>query len=233
MTYYGQIMQDKFVLEVQKYKRGGCFLEIGSGKPVHGSNTYMLEKMYGWTGVMVDKQDFSTAYKLERNNSIHILQDAVELNYNSILKNNNFPHTIDYLQVDLEVNDNSTLNVLRLLNKQVMSDYKFATVTFEHDVYVSYNSMYDAAVPGIKSPLRANSFRYMITRHTSRKIFKRHGYYMVFGDVSDSRWGPFEDWYVHPDLVDMAYIKSLQEKNIDKYKLKDKIKAIDWKDIVY
>ena len=67
-----------------------------------------------------------------------------------------------------------------------------------------------------------------ITRKKSREIFLKRGYVLVFPDVqlpSDTSYkgkqcGAFEDWYVHPDLVDGELInkyktdKSLFFKNI-------------------
>jgi hypothetical protein len=226
-------MQDKFVLEINKYKLNGFFLEIGSGKPIKGSNTYVLEKNYNWKGIMVDKKDYTADYKRERNNSTYILDDATKINYNNILKDNKSPYNIDYLQIDLEVGDNSTLNTLQLLDKQVMQNYKFTAITFEHDIFVSFNNNFDIKTPGIVDPLYVNSYRYILTRQLSRKIFKKYGYYMIFGDVSRNEWGPFEDWYIHPDNVDMSYIRELQEKNKNKYTRMNNIEVIDGNSIMY
>lgn len=41
-------------------------------------------------------------------NSIHIINDASKINYNDMFKINNFPFNIDYLSLDLEVNNGST-----------------------------------------------------------------------------------------------------------------------------
>ena len=46
----------------------------------------------------------------------------------------------------------------------------------------------------------------------SRQLFKDKGYVLVFPDVSaffNNRWVQFEDWYVHPELVDMDNIKKI------------------------
>ena len=40
---------------------------------------------------------------------------------------------LDYLQIDLEANNGSTLNTLKNLDDEVMNKYKFSTITFEHD----------------------------------------------------------------------------------------------------
>ena len=105
------------------------------------------------------------------------------------------PENIDYLQIDLEVNNNSTLQTLKLLDEQLMDKYKFATVTFEHDIY---------------------SGNYFDTRNESRKIFEKRGYELVFPDVMNDG-NAFEDWYVHPELVNMNYINNIKSNHSMEY----------------
>jgi hypothetical protein len=120
------------------------------------------------------------------------LSDAQKVDYKKILDSNNFPTEIDYLQIDLDVNNRSTLNTLALLNTTVFDKYKFATVTFEHDIYTG---------------------NYFNTQEISRQIFKERGYILVFPDVSvfwEGKYCKFEDWYVHKDLVDPDIINKIK-----------------------
>ena len=42
----------------------------------------------------------------------------------------------------------------------------------------------------------------------AREIFQKRGYILVFPDVSvfwEGEYKPFEDWFIHPDLVDMDF----------------------------
>ena len=59
---------------------------------------------------------------------------------------------MDYLQIDLDVNNKSTLDTLMLLDQTVFDKYKFSTVTFENDIYTG---------------------DYFNTRELSREIFKK------------------------------------------------------------
>lgn len=49
-----QLGQDKFVLEVLNYKKRGFFVEFGATNGVDLSNTYMLERHFDWTGILVE-----------------------------------------------------------------------------------------------------------------------------------------------------------------------------------
>jgi hypothetical protein len=122
------------------------------------------------------------------------------------------PLSFDYLQIDLEVNNGVTLKTLQKLDNDIFDTYKFATITFEHDIYTG---------------------NYFDTREKSRDIFKKRGYICVFEDVNGGGL-PYEDWYVHPDLVDMNYVNILIENN-KKYYVNHPITGttINWMDIQY
>ena len=199
--YLGQATQDKFVLNILKEKKNGIFLEIGSNHPIHISNTYLLESKYDWKGIMVEFQpQFLPLYEEHRKNSFYVIDDATKLDYNFYFNQYNMPTSFDYLQIDLEVNNGSTIQTLEKLDNEVFDKYKFATVTFEHDIY---NRHFD-------------NVTFDNTRSKSRDIFKKRGYVCVFEDINHDN-NPYEDWYVHPDLVDMNYVNNLIENNKKNY----------------
>jgi len=195
--FFGQAEQDKFVLTMLKNKTNGYYLELGSQNPIVNNNTFILENKYGWKGIMIEYDNgWLNEYKIHRPNSIHVISDAQVIDYRSLLTNS--PINMDYLQIDLDVDNDSTLNTLLKLDEEILNDYKFATITFEHDIYASDNE---------------NDI-WAITRKRSREIFTKRGYVLVFPDVRlpsntsyrGKQCGAFEDWYVHPDLVDMELI---------------------------
>lgn len=52
---YSQFGQDTHVLHtIYKSKRNGFFVEIGAYDGITDSNTYLLEKDYGWKGIIVE-----------------------------------------------------------------------------------------------------------------------------------------------------------------------------------
>ena len=183
METYSQASQDIFVRYIIGDKKG-YFLEIGSSDPILYNNSYVLEKM-GWKGIMIEYDSkYFEKYKIHRTSQF-VIKNALTVNYKDILEP--YPKNMDYLQIDLEVINKSTLDVLIILDKTIFDDYKFATVTFEHDFY------------------RGN---YYDTRKISREIFKKRGYLLVFPDIKNDNL-IFEDWYVHPDLVDMNKVNKI------------------------
>tara|TARA_B100000959_G_C14866417_1_gene576439 strand:+ start:185 stop:832 length:648 start_codon:yes stop_codon:yes gene_type:complete len=205
MTYHSQAGQDTFANNILKGKTNGFFVELGSNHWRNVNNTIYFEQLLNWKGIMIEyDRTHLSDYKKFRKNSIHIIEDATNIDYLSLFGRYNVPNDIDYLSFDLEADNRSTLTTLELLDKKtVLDNYKFATITFETDIY------------------RGN---YYNTRDISRKIFQKHGYVLVFPDVQvfyKNKLCPFEDWWVHPDLVDMSYVnklktdKSLLGSNID------------------
>lgn len=55
----GQLLQDLFAILANKSKRGGTFVEVGVGNGREISNTYLLEKEFGWTGVLIEPNSSS------------------------------------------------------------------------------------------------------------------------------------------------------------------------------
>lgn len=213
--YLGQAEQDKFVLSVLKNKTDGFFVEIGSNHPIDINNTYLLENQFNWKGIMVEYDNkFLPLYKEHRPNSLWVINDATKIDYLNIFQSIRMPLNIDYLQIDLDVTNGSTIQTLINLDNSILNKYKFATVTFEHDIY--NNNHYN-------------------TRIASRNIFEKHGYLCVFHDIHNIEPKyPYEDWYVHPELVDMNYITKLIELNKNKY-VENSITgtSINWQNIDY
>jgi len=50
----GQLFQDLWALWRSGLKRGGYFVEFGAASGVELSNTWLLERKFGWTGILVE-----------------------------------------------------------------------------------------------------------------------------------------------------------------------------------
>lgn len=214
LEYNGQALADRFVAHCTNFKQKSHFLELGSRHPKENNNSYILEKSLGWSGIMVDRENtYEEEYKIQRPNSVAIIKDATKINYKKVFEENNFPSELGFFQLDLEVRDNTALKTLLKIDEEVLNNYTFATITMEHDIYT-----------GLENAVQ--------TRSQSRKLLNARGYYCVFEDILDPPNVcvdyPYEDWWVHPDLVDMTYIQTLQEKNKNKtLKVKTKLGFID------
>lgn|GEM_PF-941642 len=171
---YSSAGEDVFVLATLDFKRGGAYLEIGSQDPISASNTFLLERQYGWKGVSLEiRDDFNKFFSWHRDNSC-VHADATNVNYESLLQQTGLGRQIDYLQVDIDPAENNLL----CLQKLPLDQYRFSVITFEHDVYASGEQV----------------------MQQSRALLHQLGYQLVAASVQ--RQGKaFEDWWVDPLIV--------------------------------
>ncbi len=179
-----QALQDEFVVFCLNAKREGTFVDIGAGDPIQISNTYALETRYGWRGCLVDMDASRRAsYEKKRPRSEAVMRDSTSIDYGSLFRRLSFPAQIDYLSLDV---DDASLSTLKKIEADVLDDYKFSVVTFEHDSYRLGDDL----------------------RGASRGIFLARGYVLAAPDIRNDGY-PFEDWWVSPEVSDR--INVLQE----------------------
>jgi hypothetical protein len=178
---FSQCFQDMFVLTMLNGKKGGHFLEIGSGHPFYCNNTVLLEKLFNWDGISIDKDVEITELFSKYRCSKVINSDAVKLNYEELLDFKDY----HYLQIDC---DPSFVSYEILLQIPFRS-HRFAVITFEHDYYTDKRS-------GVME--------------NSRKILQSYGYELIANDIAPDNDNSFEDWWVCPELVDEKIIESMR-----------------------
>lgn len=177
----------KFILDINKNKENGYYVELGSADPIEGSNTYELETKYDWKGVSFDLDESqSTKFNSVRKNPC-ICEDATKFDYRRYFKENSFPERIDYLQVDIDSGyrfdgrpeGNPAQSLLGLIALP-LSEYRFNVITFEHEV--------------------SNYYKMAPIRDAQREILDALGYSLV------KRWG-YEDWWIDPAIMDFQEYK--------------------------
>jgi hypothetical protein len=179
---YSQCYQDLFVLSALNGKRDGTYLEIGCADPLYGNNTALLEKEFGWSGTSIDMDPQWDSLWEQQGRGGCLTANALEVNYEEYLTDN---YIIDYLQIDC---DPPTISY-EVLQKLPLHIYKFRVITFEHDWY--------------NDETRS-------IRDKSRKYLKSFGYELVVPDLAVNEYSSFEDWWVHPDLVDNSIVQLLK-----------------------
>jgi len=185
---YSQCYQDMFVLTMLNGKRDGFYVEIGAGDPLYGNNTALFSKEFGWDGLSVDiDKSKPTLWEEKRKGDVIYCEDATKVIWMDLIKEYagaSFA-IFDYLQIDCDP-PQVTLAVLKRIP---FHSLKFAVITFEHDYYTDPNS-------GV--------------REESRRYLESFGYVLVAGDIAPDKYNAFEDWWVHPDLVNKDIIDKMQ-----------------------
>jgi FkbM family methyltransferase len=79
-----QLRQDLFVLSEVDFKRNGFFVEFGAADGIELSNTYLLEKEFGWSGILAEPA-MCWQGDLKKNRNCHISTECVWSASNSTL----------------------------------------------------------------------------------------------------------------------------------------------------
>lgn len=165
--------QESFVISMTQEKKDGFYVELGSADPYIDSNTFLLESEFGWKGLALEiDKNMAEKYNLSDRTNKCINEDALSFDYLTYFKENNFPKTIDFLQIDIDGHDDG--NCLLSLIALPMLQYRFSTIIIEHDLSQNYkrHSMRDA----------------------QRELLSSLGYKLIGQTLS-------EDWWVDPASV--------------------------------
>ena len=183
---YSQAGQDSFVIATYRAKRNGRFVDLGAGHPRNGSNSFVLERSLGWSGVLADIETRSQL-EAERSPSNRIFGNAIAEDVQAAILDIAQDGWIDFLSLDLEPPELSLLCLASL----PLDGVRFGLICCEHDLYRRSRS--------IKSAMEG--------------IFIARGYEKVADNVkmvatskdieNGFKFVSVEDWWAHPSFVNV------------------------------
>jgi FkbM family methyltransferase len=196
-----EIAQDLFVLSELNFKRDGFFVEFGATNGINSSNSYLLEKNFGWKGILAEPAKI-WHNELEKNRTSFIEKNCVWKTSNNKLTFNEAKFgelsTIDnYANSDkhfgnrkkgtkYKVNTISLIDLLEKYNAPKIIDYlSIDTEGSEYEILSSFNfDKYKFKVITCEHNFTSN-------RDNIFNLLSKKGYERKFADVSQ-----FDDWYV-------------------------------------
>jgi FkbM family methyltransferase len=196
-----QLGQDLFALASNDFKRGGFFVEFGATDGLTLSNTYLLEKSFGWTGILAEpgKRWHS---ELGANRSGTISNAAVwestgeqlsfsetnhgELSTLTMFKTSDLHAPSRQESVDYEVPTISLLDLLDGAGAPTKIDFlSMDTEGSEWEILQAFDfSRYNFGAICVEH-------NYGSQREKIRALLTLHGYRIVFAHYS--KW---DDWYL-------------------------------------
>lgn len=193
-----QLMQDVFVLTYSGFKEKGYFVEFGATNGIDLSNTYMLEKTFGWAGI-VSEPSFFWQNDLQLNRDCIIESKAVWSSSNSRL---DFLESVSPSLSTIsryKSNDNhyrkgttykvNTISLIDLLIKyespKIIDYMSIDTEGSEFDILSNFDfDMYKFRVITVEHNFTSN-------REKIYDLLTSKGYERVMKSISS-----FDDWYV-------------------------------------
>lgn len=200
-----QILQDIFVLAHFGFKRNGYFVEFGAANGKDISNTYLMEKEFGWRGIVAEPA-VCWHEDLRRNRTCHVETSCVWKDSGSTLSFNETENaelaTINtYSNSDLHrdsrsrgrIYDVSTISLTDLLIKyQAPTSIDYLSIDTEGSEY-EILSNFDFSRFCFEVITCEHNFTPM--RSNIYSLLTSKGYRRVFEDLSR-----FDDWYVRERL---------------------------------
>ena len=172
MKTYSQLLQDRFALLCCGDKPG-VYADIGAGEPELISNTVLLERDYGWTGLLCDIEHQD---RLRAERTGVVFGDALEVDWDKELSAIARDGWIDFLSLDLEP-PNLTIKVLLMLP---LDKIRFRCACVEHDYYRDEQGI-----------TRATIVHEVMASHGYRKVRSVKMFYN-----NDPKSIYLEDWWV-------------------------------------
>ena len=196
-----QLGQDLFVLDQLKYKRAGYFVEFGATNGLALSNTYLLEKEFGWNGILAEPA--RVWHKdLNSNRTAQIEKKCVwSISGQKLLFNETFSPEISTISQfdESDVHSKSrkagkkyqvaTISLNELLEKYdapaIMDYLSIDTEGSELDILKSFD------FKKFKFRVITVEHNYTASREAIYKLLSENGYIQVYENVSQ-----FDDWYI-------------------------------------
>jgi FkbM family methyltransferase len=191
-----QLFQDLFVLSYLGFKKDGYFVEIGAANGKDISNTWLLEKDFGWHGILVEPARVWQE-SLRENRNATIVNKAVWRDSNNEL---------DFTEARFA--ELSGLSLYLQKDTRAKKNYKVATITVNELLETlhapSVIDYLSVDVEGSELEILESidfekyTFRFISVEHnyradriSMRQLLESHGYRQCLGSISE-----FDDWYV-------------------------------------
>ena len=199
-----QLRQDLFVLSQLNFKKGGYFVEFGATDGVNLSNSYLMEKEFGWNGILAEPAKcWHVELKKNRNCSIEtdcVWKDSVsKLTFNEVsvaelstidnYSSDDMHRTLRENGNKYDVESISLNDLLKKHNAPTRIDYlSIDTEGSEFDILNNFD-------------FSKHSFNVITCEHNYTpmrdelyKLLTKQGYNRVYQNLS-----LFDDWYIKQD----------------------------------
>jgi len=193
-----QLIQDLIVIDHFEFKKKGNFVELGASDGVKLSNSYLLEKSFNWTGVLIEPVK-SSFKKLEKN------RDGICLNKVIYNKKSSIIFQEDIIPELSTIKDYTNSDINKRVKK---TEYEIETLTlnniFNEILKTNYIDFLSLDTEGsefiILSDLDHNKYRFgfICVEHNFSKNRKKiyellitNGYRRIY-----ERYSKWDDYYI-------------------------------------
>lgn len=203
-----QIQQDLLVLYLLNQKENGFFVEFGATDGVLRSNSLLLEKKFGWDGILVEPgRNWIDALRVNRKSAISTkcvssksgLQleffESVHPEYSTLasFRNSDYHTKARELGYTYLVPSISLVDLLGEYSAPSHIDYiSIDTEGSEYEILKEFPFQnYSFGIISVEHNFNSN-------RDSIFRLLSGNGYQRILEGVSN-----YDDWYIHPSFVDV------------------------------
>ena len=222
LTSSSQVGQDLWVLDKLDFKKKGYFLDLGALDGTTHSNTIMLERKYGWSGICVEANPF--VFPMLSSNRNCMCVNSLLDNTNDIVKEFHCANELSYVENE---NRNMSLQQLQKLLKLNNIDYKsvFMKTRTISKILEIYNAPY--VIDYMSIDIEGMEYNILVTfpfddyhiniitvehnaphigeayRLKIRSLLEKNGFSFIKGNDDIHNWGhgPIEDFYKNDNII--------------------------------
>jgi FkbM family methyltransferase len=201
-----QLGQDVFALTTLDFKRDGFFIEFGATDGVSLSNTWLLEKEFGWTGILAEPAK-GWHKKLRENRASIISESCVwkesgtEISFSESAELSTITKFKDADLHSAARRSSSTYNVVTIslmdlcIQNNAPKHIDFISIDTEGSEF-EILSQFD--FESYKVSVICVEHNYTKNRLRIKKLLEKNGFERIFEDLSQ-----FDDWYIHRKNLDL------------------------------
>jgi FkbM family methyltransferase len=196
-----QLRQDLFVLDQLNFKKNGFFVEFGATNGIDLSNSYLLEKEYGWTGILAEPAKLWHKELLNNRKSIIDTrcvwkETGVKLDFNET-ESAELSTLCEYSNSDLHAEKRKkgksypveTITLTDLLTQHHAPRYiDYLSIDTEGS---EYDILKNFSFEKYRFKIITCEHNYSSTRERIFELLSKNGYKRKFEHLSQ-----FDDWYV-------------------------------------
>lgn len=217
-----QVGQDLWVIDTLNFKKNGYFLDLGALDGKTHSNSIMLERKYGWTGICVEANPY--IFPMLSSNRHCMCVNSLLDNSNDVIKEFHCANELSYVENE---NRNMSLEELKILLKAKNIEYnsvlmKTRTISKILEIYnapyvIDYMSLdiegkeldiletfpfddyhINTITVEHNSPHIGDTYRKKI-----RNLLENNGFHFIKGNDDIHKWGhgPIEDFYKNKQII--------------------------------
>jgi len=202
----GQLRQDILAAVVCEFKRDGYFVEIGATDGFYLSNTLLLEREFGWRGILAEPAKYwhealhknrSTIIdtrcvhaesgktlmfsEVPADQALSTISEYIEGDLHSATRRTNTEYQVESISLKDLLDANSAPHEIDLLSIDTEGSEFDILQDFDFDTY--------------QFKLICCEHNYTPHRTSILELLRRHGYIRILDGISQ-----FDDWYVHESM---------------------------------